>query len=91
MKRNGPDRQFGVRIAAPAKTRSKRARSGEKFKNVSVRIPIALLEEARRISGIERDGDLVRAGLVLLAKQNSFGAWLIANGGKLPDHFDLDI
>lgn len=62
-----------------------------KTKKLSARVPSALLEEARRVSGIKRDGDLIKAGLAALAAPNAFGAWLIAHEGTLPDDLDLDV
>lgn len=74
--------QVSVKIANSA--------GGEK-KKVSVRVSKELMRRAQKASGIEKEGDLLRAGLAALASPNAFGAWLIANEGALPEDFELDV
>ncbi|MFM7347366.1 MAG: hypothetical protein ACKO1J_18590 [Tagaea sp.] len=66
-------------------------RTGGKTKKLSARVPESLIAKAREVSGIAREGDLVKAGLAALAAPNAFGAWLIANEGALPEDFELDV
>lgn len=74
--------QVSVKIANSA--------GGEK-KKVSVRVSKELMLRAQKASGIEKEGDLLRAGLAALASPNAFGAWLIANEGALPEDFEIDV
>ncbi|MCM0018769.1 MAG: hypothetical protein NBV67_02145 [Tagaea sp.] len=87
-KRKSPP-SAGRRFGAAAIRKADAA--GGKTKKLSARVPESLIAQAREVSGIERDGDLVKAGLAALAAPNAFGAWLIANEGTLPEDFELDV
>lgn len=64
---------------------------GGKDARVTVRLHEALLDAARRRTGIESESALVSAGLALLAAGDDYGAWLVAQRGGLSDDFDLGI
>lgn len=64
---------------------------GGKDARVTVRLHGALLDAARRRTGIESESALVSAGLALLAAGDDYGAWLVAQRGGLSDDFDLGI
>jgi hypothetical protein len=64
---------------------------GSKDRRVTVRLQDQLLAVARRRTGIEGESALVMAGLALLAAQDDFGAWLVAQRGSLSDDFDLGL
>lgn len=64
---------------------------GGKDTRVTVRLQGALLDAARRRTGIQSESALVSAGLALLAAGDDYGAWLIAQQGGLSDDFDLGI
>jgi len=65
--------------------------TGAKDTRVTARVQAGLLEAARRRSGIQKETDLVTAGLALLATQDDFGAWLTARRGTLTDDFDIGL
>lgn len=64
---------------------------GGKDTRITVRLQGALLDAARRRTGIQSESALVSAGLALLAAGDDYGAWLIAQQGSLSDDFDLGI
>jgi hypothetical protein len=82
---HGSGRRFGAAAIRKAEA------AGGKTKKLSARVPESLIAQAREVSGIARDGDLIKAGLAALAAPNAFGAWLIANEGTLPEDFELDV
>jgi hypothetical protein len=65
--------------------------TGAKDTRVTARVQAGLLEAARRRSGIQKETDLVTAGLALLATQEDFGAWLTGRRGTLTDDFDIGL
>lgn len=89
-KRKSPRQRSAGRRFGEAAIRKAQA-AGGKSKKLSARVPEALIAQAREVSGIVRDGDLIKAGLAALASPNAFGAWLIANEGALPADFELDV
>lgn len=64
---------------------------GGKDARVTVRLQGALLDAARRRTGIQSESALVSAGLALLAAGDDYGAWLVAQRGGLSDDFDLGL
>lgn len=64
---------------------------GGKDTRVTVRLQGALLDAARRRTGIQSESALVSAGLALLAAGDDYGAWLVAQRGGLSDDFDLGL
>lgn len=65
--------------------------SGSRSRRLSARVDPGLLEEAKRRSGARGDSEVVSAALALLAGEDNFGAWLVAQKGRLPDDFELPI
>ncbi|MSP00125.1 MAG: hypothetical protein EXR07_03595 [Acetobacteraceae bacterium] len=65
--------------------------SGAKDTRVSVRVQAGLLDAARRRTGIQRETDLIVAGLALLAAHDDFGVWLAEQRGTLTDDFDIGL
>jgi hypothetical protein len=71
-------------------------RAKGRLKRLSVQVPPALLDAARRRSGIQDDSELVTVALKLMAADESvgdrkFGPWLISQKGRLADDFELPI
>ncbi len=62
-----------------------------KDRRIAARIDDFLYARARAATGIDRDSDLVRAGLEALADPDGFGAWLAGRRGSLPQEFALDL
>ena len=65
--------------------------SGSQSKRLSARVDPGLVVEAKRRSGLKSDSELVSAALALMAGDDNFGAWLIAQKGRLSKDFELAI
>lgn len=65
--------------------------SGSQSKRLSARVDPGLLKEAKRRSGAQTDSEVVSAALALMAGEDTFGAWLVSQKGRLPDDFELPI
>ena len=66
-------------------------RKGEKRRTISARMSETLLAEARRRSGITSDSELLEVALAGLAVGGEFGEWLLAQRGRLPRDFQLEV
>jgi hypothetical protein len=64
---------------------------GEKTHVLSARLTEALVAAAKERTGITSDTKLVELALASLAVGDTFGEWLIAQGGRLPADFDIDL
>ncbi len=64
---------------------------GEKTHVLSARLTEALIAAAKERMGITSDTKLVELALASLAVGDNFGEWLIAQGGRLPADFDIDL
>jgi hypothetical protein len=64
---------------------------GRRTKRLSARVDPGLLEAAKAKSGIQNDSDLINAALAVIAQPDNFGAWLIAQAGRLPPDFELAV
>jgi hypothetical protein len=63
---------------------------GARSKKISVRVDPGLIDAARARTGIANDSDLVSAALAIVAGEDNFGSWLVAQAGRLPKDFELD-
>jgi len=62
---------------------------GARSKRLSVRVDPGLVAEARRRTGIAKDSELVNAALAVIAAPDGFGAWFVAQAGRLDEDFEL--
>ena len=67
------------------------AEAANKDRRIAARIDDALYERARRTTGIDKDSELVRAGLEALADPDDFGTWLASQRGTLSRDFRIDL
>ena len=58
---------------------------------IRCRVPAALVEQARRASGIEETSELVRVALAHLAYEDEFAGWFAAQAGTIPADIDLGL
>lgn len=58
---------------------------------IRCRVPRALVERAKRASGVEETSELVRVALAHLAFEDEFAAWFAAQSGTIPGDVDLGI
>jgi len=65
------------------------ALAGTRSQKLSTRVDPGLLAAARRRTGLRTDSDLVNAALAVIAAGDDFGAWLVAQAGRLPEDFEL--
>ncbi len=64
------------------------ALSGKRSHKLSARVDPGLLRAARERLGEGSDSELVNAALAVLAGGDDFGAWLVAQAGRLPEDFE---
>ena len=64
--------------------------TGEKTHMLSARLNEALVAAAKERTGITSDTQLVETALAMLAVDDDFGAWLVAQGGRLSADFEID-
>ena len=89
---NGPDEILQAKLKSARRSlESRGVLSGSQSKRLSARVDPGLVEEAKRRSGLQSDSELVSAALALMAEGDTFGAWLVAQKGSLPDDFELPI
>jgi hypothetical protein len=65
--------------------------SGRKGRAVSARVDEALLAEAGARLGLRSQTEVLNAGLALLAGADTYGAWLLGQGGSLDPCLDVDV
>jgi hypothetical protein len=63
--------------------------AGARSLKLSTRVDPGLIEAARRRTGLRSDSDLINAALAVVAAGDDFGAWLVHQGGRLPEDFEL--
>jgi hypothetical protein len=64
---------------------------GSKSRRLSVRMSEALMAAAKERTGISSDSELIEAALANLAVDDDFGQWLLAQRGRLPKDFKLEL
>ena len=63
---------------------------GSRSRRLSVRVEAPLLAEAKRVTGIDNDSELVRVALAALAVPDDYGQWLVEQAGRLDPDFAID-
>lgn len=58
---------------------------------ISTRLPPALVDVAKKRSGIKKDSELIKAALALMVGHDDFITWFLENRGKLSDEFELAV
>src|SRR3954452_9500025 len=92
LSRPAPDEALRAKIDMARRALENRGvLAGAQSKRLSVRVDPGLVAEAKRRSGAQNDSELVNAALALVAAGDSFGTWLVAQKGRLPDDFELPI
>ena len=71
--------------------RAKGLVSGPKTVTVRGRMAAALVEEAKRRTGIASDTELLEAALATLAVADDYGEWLVAQRGTVDPGLDLEV
>ena len=85
------DREFAGSLEQRLEVAERRGLAGgSRTKRLSVRVEEPLLAEAKRMTGIENDSELVRVALAALAVPDDYGAWLLSQEGKLDPEFEFD-
>jgi len=79
------------RISTLAAALADKLLDGEKSHVLSARLTEALGAAAKERAGITLDTKLIEPALASLAVGDNFGEWLIAQGGRLPADFDVDL
>jgi hypothetical protein len=64
--------------------------SGPKTRVIRARTSPALVDEAKRRTGIRSDTALIEAALAKLATHDDFGEWLISQRGTVDPSLDLE-
>jgi hypothetical protein len=64
--------------------------SGSRTKMLRGRMPEALVEKAKRQTGIESDTDLIEVALANLAVADEFPDWLLKHRGTVNQDVDLE-
>jgi hypothetical protein len=63
---------------------------GPKTRIIRARTSLALVDEAKRRTGIRSDTALIEAALAKLATHDDFGEWLISQRGTVDPSLDLE-
>lgn len=63
---------------------------GPKTRVIRARTSVALVDEAKRRTGIQSDTELIEAALAALATHDDFGEWLISQRGTVDPSLDLE-
>jgi Arc/MetJ family transcription regulator len=71
--------------------RAQKLIGGPKRRVLNARLDENLVAAAKARTGITSDTELVELALVRLAVEDDFGAWLLAQGGRLDPDFDLEL
>jgi hypothetical protein len=77
--------------AARDRLRARGVGGGRKGRAVSARVDEALLAEAGARLGLSSQTEVLNAGLALLAGADTFGAWIVGQGGSLDPHLPVDV
>jgi hypothetical protein len=78
------EKVIGERRAAMIQVAEERGLLGSKDRQLGGRFPDALVEEAKRVSGITENTDLLTYALIRLAIEDDFGERLLARKGRVP-------
>lgn len=71
--------------------RARKLIGGPKRRVLNARLDENLVIAAKKRTGITSDTELIETALATLAVEDDFGAWLIAQGGRLDPDFDIDV
>ncbi len=77
--------------AARERLRARGVGGGRKGRAVSARVDAALLAEAGARLGLSSQTEILDAGLALLAGADTYGAWLVCQGGSLDPALEVDV
>ena len=72
------------RRAAAIQAAEERGLLGAKDRQLGGRFPDALIDEAKRVSGITENTDLLTYALIKVALEDDFGERLLARKGRIP-------
>ena len=82
---NDTDEQMLIdRRAALMRAAEERGLLGAKDRHIGGRFPDALIEEAKRVSGIMEATELLTYALIKVALEDDFGERLLARKGRVP-------
>jgi len=65
--------------------------AGVRTKRLSARVDPGLIKAARAKTGLVNDSDLINAALAVIAAPDDFGPWFVAQAGRLPKDFELEL
>ncbi len=82
--RDDPAAELGERRAAFIRAAEARGLLGSKDRQVGGRFSDALIGEAKRVSGIMENTELLTYALIKVALEDDFGERLIARKGRIP-------
>ncbi len=92
QKAGAVDEAVVERVAfAIGRLRQEQRLHGSATQRLSVRIDPGLLEAAQARTGLATPSEIVTAALALLAADDGFGAWLVAQRGRLDESFELPL
>ena len=65
--------------------------TGSRTERLSARVDPGLIRAARTKTGLKNHSELINAALAVLAAPDDFGPWFVAQAGRLPKDFELEI
>jgi hypothetical protein len=74
----------GGRRESALRTAEQRGLLGSKGRQLGGRFSDALIDEAKRVSGIKENTDLLTYALIKVALEDDFGEKLVARKGRIP-------
>ena len=74
----------GGRRAASIRAAEERGLLGSKDRQLGGRFSVALIDEAKRVSGITENTELLTYALIKVALEDDFGERLLARKGRIP-------
>jgi hypothetical protein len=89
-RRRRPPPQAARVQEALATARQQGLLAGPKTRVIRARTNPALVDEAKRCTGIQSDTELIEAALAALAAYDDFGEWLISQRGTVDPSLDLE-
>jgi len=78
------EEQMTLRRATVMRTAQERGLMGSKDRQLGGRFSDALVDEAKRVSGITENTDLLTYALIRVALEDDFGERLLARKGSVP-------
>jgi hypothetical protein len=78
------EKRRAERRSVVLRTAEERGLLGAKDRTIGGRLPAALIEQAKRVSGIEETTELLTYALARVAIEDDFGERLIARKGRVP-------